>query len=219
MNSDSSFDVNPRPEGARPAPSQDRSRLTAERFFEAALKLLETSTFEALSVAEIAREAGRSVGAFYQRYGSKDDFLTVLLNDYFERGEVESDRLLADGKDERVLDALLAENFAALMRNRNLWHAALRRSAHEPGFWAKFHGIGLRRLQVLAERLGELRGRSLSEDEFLRLAIALQVFNSVINNQMINTPGPLTLSSPDFLPSLLRIFHAVYAAAPDASQT
>jgi AcrR family transcriptional regulator len=218
MNTDSSFDVNPRAGGARPAPSQDRSRLTAERFLSAALKLLETSTFEALSVADIAREAGRSVGAFYQRYGSKDDFLTVLVNDYFERGEVESDRLLAQGEDESVLDTLLAENFAVLLRYRNLWHAALRRSAHDPTFWAQFHSIGRRRLQILAARLGELRGRPLSEDELLRLAIALQVFNSVINNQMINTPGPLSLSSPDFLPSLLRVFHAVYAAAPGAPQ-
>jgi AcrR family transcriptional regulator len=214
MNTDSSFDVNPSASGARPAPSQDRSRLTAERFVAAALKLLEASTFEALSVADIAREAGRSVGAFYQRFGSKDDFLTVLLDDYFERGEVVSDRVLAEGKDESVTEALLAENFEALIRNRNLWHAALRRSAQDPTFWSQFHGIGRRRLQLLANRLGEVRGMPLSEDEFLRLGVALQVFNSVINNQMINTPGPLTLTSPDFLPALIRIFRAVYAAPP-----
>ena len=210
MNTDSYFPVNPGGAGARPAPSQDRSRATAERFIAAAATLLQTKTFEALTVADLAREARRSVGAFYQRFGSKDDFLTVLLNDYFERGEIESDRLLAEGRDDSVAEALLAENFAALMRNRNLWHAALRRSAQDPTFWVQFHGNGRRRLQILAGRLGELRGTALSDDEVRRLAIAVQVFNSVINNQMINTPGPLNLGSPEFLPSLLRIFRAVY---------
>jgi hypothetical protein len=38
------------------------------------------------------------------------------------------------------------------------------------------------------------------------------VFNSVINNQMMNNPGPLTLTSPDFLPKLLRVFDAVRRA-------
>jgi AcrR family transcriptional regulator len=208
---DSSFRVNPRDATVRPAPSQDRSRLTAERFLAAALTLLETKTFEALSVADLAKEAGRSVGAFYQRFGSKDDFLTVLLTAYFERGEVESVRALSEGKDEAVVEALLAENFAAIMRNRNLWHAALRRSAEDPGFWAQFHPYAVRGRRLVVERLAELRGAPLSDDEALRLGIALQVFNSVINNQMMNTPGPLALNDPDFLPSLIRVFRAVYA--------
>ena len=212
MNTDSRSDVNPPVAGARPAPTQGRSRLTAERFIGAALTLLETKAFEALSVADLAREAGRSVGAFYQRFGSKDDFLTVLLTAYFERGEAESARLLAEGKDESIVEALLAENFAVTMRNQNLWHAALRRSAADPSFWAQFHPYALRGRRLVVERLAELRGAPLDEDEVLSLGIAVQVFNSVINNQMLNTPGPLSLSNSDFLPSLLRIFRAVYAA-------
>jgi AcrR family transcriptional regulator len=212
MNTDSSLRVNPRTDDARPAPRQGRSRVTAERFLAAAFRLLETRTFDSLSVADLAREAGRSVGAFYQRFGSKDEFLTVLLNDVFDRGEVESARVLAEGGDEGVVETLLAENFAALMRNRNLWHEALRRSAQDPTFWTQFHAYGGRALQRMAQRLAELRGAPLGQDEVLRLGVALQVFNSVINNQMMNTPGPLSLSSPDFLPTLLRIFRAVYAA-------
>src|SRR6185437_11976656 len=83
MQWDSIFRVDLRVAGARPAPRQYRSRVTAERFVAAAFRLLETKTFEALSVADLAREAGRSVGAFYQRFGGKDDFLTVLLTAYF----------------------------------------------------------------------------------------------------------------------------------------
>jgi hypothetical protein len=177
MNTDSHFDV----KSERPAPSQDRSRRTAERFVDAGFKLLESKTFEELSVADLAREA---------------DFA----------------QLLASAQDDGVIEAMLADNFASIMHNRNLWHAALRKSAQDPTFWAQFHRFVQRRPQLMAARLGELRGQPLSEAEVRSLGVAQQVFNSVINNQMMNNPGPLTLASPDFLPTLLQVFRAVYAS-------
>ena len=186
--------------------------MTAERFLSAAFKLLETRTFDELSIAELAREAGRSVGAFYQRFGSKDDFLAVLLVSYFEARERETVRVLGECKDEGVIEAVLTDNFASIMRNRNLWHAALRRSAQAPGFWAQFHKYVQRRPQQMAARLGEIRGEALSKAEVRRLGVAIQVFNSVINNQMMNNPGPLIVTDDAFLPTLLKVFRAVYAA-------
>ncbi len=212
MNPDSSSDVNPSPAGALPAVRQGRSRITAERFVEAALDLLQTRTFDELSVGELAQRAGRSVGAFYQRFGSKDDFLASLLTTYMAGRERSVEELLAAGRDEGVLETILADNYAALSRNRNLWHAALRKSARNPGFWSQFQGFIQRRPLIMAARLGEIRGRPLEPDELYRLKIALQVFNSVINNQMMNNPGPLTLASPEFLPTLLGVFRAVRAA-------
>lgn len=209
MNTDSPFGVNPAVGAVRPAPSQDRSRKTAERFLDAAFKLLESKTFDELSVADLAREAGRSVGAFYQRFGSKDDFLAVLLVSYFETREEAFADLLAQATDESLIEAVLSDNFASIMRNRNLWHAALRRSAQAPGYWAQFHKYVQRRPQLMAARIGELNGRPLSEAEVQGLSIALQVFNSVINNQMMNNPGPLTLNDEAFLPTLLQVFAAV----------
>ena len=179
---------------------------------EAALDLLQTSTFDELSVADLARRAGRSVGTFYQRFGSKDDFLVSLLTTFLATGERSTARLLAEARDESVLEQVLTENYQALMRNRNLWHAALRKSAQYPGFWAQFHGFVQRRPAIMAERLGEMRGRALEPDEVYRLRIAMQVFNSVINNQMMNNPGPLTLNTPEFLPMLLRVFKSVFTA-------
>jgi AcrR family transcriptional regulator len=213
MNTDSSFGVNPGSGAARPAPSQDRSRLTAERFLAAAFKLLESKTFEELSVADLAREAGRSVGAFYQRFGSKDDFLATLLVTYFEAREGNTAQILAEGRDEGVVEAVLSDNFASIMRNRNLWHAALRKSAQDPDFWSQFRKYVQRRPQLMAARLGEIRGEPLAEAEVFRLGIALQVFNSVINNQILNNPGPLLLTSDEFLPTLLKVFRTIRTAA------
>lgn len=57
------------------APKQARSRQTAERITAAALALLERKSFAELSVAEIARRAGVSVGGFYARFPSKGALL------------------------------------------------------------------------------------------------------------------------------------------------
>ena len=37
------------------------------------------------------------------------------------------------------------------------------------------------------------------------LAVAGQVFNSVMNNQIINSPGPLALDDDEFLPTMAEI--------------
>jgi len=57
------------------APKQARSRQTAERITAAALALLERKSFAELSVQEIARRAGVSVGGFYARFPSKQALL------------------------------------------------------------------------------------------------------------------------------------------------
>jgi len=211
MNPDSYFNVNLPSGGPSPA-VQERSRITTERFVEAALELLQTSTFDELSVADLARRAERSVGTFYQRFGSKDDFLVSLLTTFMAAGQRSTERLLAEGRDEGVLTTVLSDTYTSLMRHRNLWHAALRKSAQNPGFWAQFQSAVQNRSLSLAARLGELRGRPLKPDEVYRMRIALQVFNSVINNQLMNNPGPLLLNTPEFLPTLLRVFEAVRAA-------
>lgn len=73
----------------------------------------------------------------------------------------------------------------------------------------------------MRQRIGDLSlaaiersaGRPLDEAERQRLALAGQVFNSVINNQIINAPGPLRLEDREFLPELRTI--ALQIAALD----
>jgi AcrR family transcriptional regulator len=50
------------------------------RLYEAARRLLARDDFEQVTVARIAAEAGVSVGAFYERFTSKDNFLGSLVD-------------------------------------------------------------------------------------------------------------------------------------------
>jgi AcrR family transcriptional regulator len=60
-------------------PRQPRSRDTEERILRAFGELLEESSFEDVSVQQVAGRAGVSVGGFYARFGSKDDALLHLM--------------------------------------------------------------------------------------------------------------------------------------------
>lgn len=58
---------------------QDRSQDTHDRFVQAALKLMgEGHAFHEISVAELAKQADSSIGAFYSRFRDKDALLRVL---------------------------------------------------------------------------------------------------------------------------------------------
>lgn len=67
-----------RRESGRRQPVQARSRRTMDRMLRAAEELLEERPFDAVSVAEIVRQAGTSVGAFYARFSSKGDLLAAI---------------------------------------------------------------------------------------------------------------------------------------------
>jgi AcrR family transcriptional regulator len=77
-------------DGFRP-PQQERSRETLGRFYRAAEALFAAEAISDVTVPKLAAAAGASVGAFYARFGGKDDFLAAFYRRYF----IESrDRLL-----------------------------------------------------------------------------------------------------------------------------
>jgi AcrR family transcriptional regulator len=68
-------------------PAQERSRETVDRLVEAVEELLLTRMFEDISIQDIVRRAGRSVGSFYARFGSKEALLPHLYQRYHDRLE------------------------------------------------------------------------------------------------------------------------------------
>ncbi|GIW43228.1 MAG: hypothetical protein KatS3mg077_0510 [Candidatus Binatia bacterium] len=59
-------------------PRQGRTRETLGRILEAAEDLFSRKGFDRVSVVEVVRSAGTSIGGFYRRFSSKDDLLHAL---------------------------------------------------------------------------------------------------------------------------------------------
>jgi AcrR family transcriptional regulator len=64
------------------APRQKRSQETLDRILDATERLLLKRRFESLSVQEIVRASGTSVGAFYNRFRDKDSLIWGLYDRY-----------------------------------------------------------------------------------------------------------------------------------------
>ncbi len=65
------------------------------QILDAAAQILETKTFDELTVAEVVEQAGTSVGAFYGRFRDKDGLLQALDERFFEEFEARFEALLA----------------------------------------------------------------------------------------------------------------------------
>lgn len=76
-------------------PQQSRSRETMVQILNATAFILETKTFEELTIAEVVLNAGTSVGAFYGRFTDKEALLQALDERFFQEFEGSIMTLLA----------------------------------------------------------------------------------------------------------------------------
>ena len=92
-------------------PKQGRSRRTLEALLDAAERLLAERSFDEVTVQALTKRAGCSVGAFYGRFGTKQDLLRALYSRYASRSRA---TLAAFGQPEAWVGVPLSEVVAAL---------------------------------------------------------------------------------------------------------
>lgn len=71
--------------GPRRRPTQNRSRERVERIFAATRAIVARDGVGALTTPLIAREAGVSVGSFYQYFPNKESVLLAIYEEYLDR--------------------------------------------------------------------------------------------------------------------------------------
>lgn len=194
-----------------PQPQQSRSMQTQQALIDAGRTILRDTPWETVSIAMIAQEAKRSVGVFYQRFGSKEEFLTVLIKLWLEEGYARIKEPKAPSSALTVIDSNLDALYERIRSNRYFWRAALQRAMDDPVSWEPFRQLGTAIRQNFADDLGASRGKPLDAAERHRFDLATQVFNSVINNALLNDPGPLRIDQPEFLPTIKQLFLTVAA--------
>lgn len=91
--------------GSLRTPRQERSRATLDRIAAATGELLESRTFDEITVAEIVSRAESSVGAFYSRFEDKAALLDYLDELYAQRVVVAAGSATQDA----TMDATLPE--------------------------------------------------------------------------------------------------------------
>ncbi len=140
----------------------------------AGLRLLESQVIDQISVRDISREAKTSVGSFYHRFRTKEQFFTFLLDDMIVRRETAALRQLAD---ESTSTEALADTLARAAMNNFRHHAGLLRSAvqcHIGGekCWDPINLMAMRIVNGYLRRLSGSLGRPVASRERARVKFA-----------------------------------------------
>jgi AcrR family transcriptional regulator len=188
---------------------QERGRRTYDALIATGFRLLEDREFESITIAELAREAGYSVGAFYARFKSKDEYFDALIAHHLEERARDRAKLFRTLPDEKWIHALIADVVNYYWKRRRFWRAALIRSINDRDFWQPIREHGHDLASSFIERMAKEAGRPLSKDEEMNVRFATQIALGTINNTIVNRPGPIFMGQKLFVENLARAFRLV----------
>src|SRR5690606_21661388 len=171
--------------------------------------LLAHREFESITIAELSQEAGYSVGAFYARFKSKDEFFDALIAHHLVDRRRTRERLFANVEGDEWIRAVIGEAVNYYWRRRRFWRAALIRSIHDSDFWQPIREQGHEFATLCVRQIEKDAGRSLTRPEEMNVRFAVQVALGTINNTIINRPGPIFMGQAEFVDNLTRAFRLV----------
>lgn len=185
---------------------QKRGQITYDALIETAFALLDDKEFDEISIAELARKAGYSVGAFYARFRSKDELFDAMVMTHLEGRRAVRRKQFEETDNAALIHDLLAETVHYYWGRRRFWRAALIRSIRDPQFWIPIRKLSHEVADSLVARAAASAGRPLAEQEEANVRFAIQLAFGTINNTILNRPGPFFMEQALFVENLVRAF-------------
>jgi AcrR family transcriptional regulator len=180
-------------------PTQSRSRESTEALLEIGRRLIEQRGVDDCSMNEVAAAARSSVGSLYFRFGNKERFVSEVMRRQVDATRDQISRFLAElgakaTSPTEVIEAAAGWLVLEYGKNQGLLRAQIRRALDNPQEWQPFQKIGRELVDgaiKIIERYPEVQQDS---DWQRRVRIAMQMILGLLNNAVINRPGPLELS-------------------------
>ena len=188
---------------------QKRSKKTYNALITTGFKLLKKREFDSITVADLSRSAGYSVGAFYARFRSKEEFFNAMVTHHLVDRKAFLEQLFSTFQNDHLIDELIEDMVHYFWINQKFWRAALVRSMRDPEFWAPIRQSGHDLADKVVARLSEQANRPLTELEETNVRFAFQITLGTINNTIINRPGPIFMNQRLFVEKLTRAFRLV----------
>jgi AcrR family transcriptional regulator len=181
---------------------QQRSEETHRKLLQAGFTLLNTGSFDEITIAQIASSAGCSVGSFYQRFRNKDAYFEFLVEGISETlRNVAQQQLTTD----RVKGLSLAqtvrycvEHYVGINRQyKGLIRAALLYSMNGSDDWQPIRDNGLMLHMRYIELIMMKLRRSDLDGARTQLLNGLQIMSSHLVNSIAHPVITLSLDDPD----------------------
>ena len=187
---------------------QRRSQETTVALLEAGAELLGDCAFDELSIDELCRRVGVTIGAFYGRFESKDAFFAALMALAAKRCLAAIDEAVA--KDDRThaeLEKVCRDLVAVVVtdvirRNEGVLRAAMQYKAVQPARWITVRetgsGIVERSMPLLLARMGPGR----KEAKTQTIAFAFQMVFGTLLTAVQNKPKHVGLHDREMIDRL-----------------
>lgn len=183
--------------GVLPA-QQSRSRALRDRLIVEGLRLARTRSFDEVSIADLCGAAGCSIGAFYSRFPDKVTlFKAVMISAAAESGP-SMEAIVEKEPFENIIPALVEAQVKRFRKNETFFQTAFKISLEDRDAWEPFrrnsHALADAYLARI-EREPHLQVTQHLED---RVRFGFQVMYGILNNTILNRPGPFFLEDPAF---------------------
>lgn len=175
-------------------PLQARSQKTMERLLDAAEALIADEGIDAVTVAQVAKRAGSSVGSFYARFSDKEALVRTVLERFTLQAEATAEAVLEPARWDGVpvreaLEAMVRFMLQVVQERRGLIVALLVRSTQEPDISA----LGQRmhdRIALHMKGLIDQRGHAVSHpDPQTGVRVAVWMVLSAMETRVLYEQG------------------------------
>lgn len=213
---------------------QQRGHQTYDALIDAGFRLLQTKDLDNISIAELSTTAGYSIGAFYARFRSKDEFFDALVAAHKVQRSGTLQQLYEKLPPEKLVPQLVKNIIEYYRRNSRFWRASQMRNVRDPVFAKAFRDNFMYRCNIFITHMENELQRKLTKSEKVAIIFAFQLLISTVNNAAFNEPGPIVLGEKRYVHEMQRAFTLVSgveklfeeiaarkakaAAAPDTAQ-
>jgi AcrR family transcriptional regulator len=203
---------------------QRRSQETTVALLEAAAAMLRERSLDELSIEELSRRVGVTIGAFYGRFESKDAFFSALMSLAARRALAALRTAVSDEDNlgtglEQACRRIVEVAVDVVRRNVGVVRAASQYESVYPERWGTVRATGSAMVDLarplLLARMG--RGRAAAKER--SIGFSFQMMFGTLVNAVLHQPKLVSLDEPEMVDRLaqamfLQLQHEVRADKP-----
>lgn len=177
---------------SRPSLSQTKAETKRAFLIEQATLCLSQKGYAHVSLRDIAKESGVSLGILHYYFASKEDLLLAVISRYKEGFIAELEREVVEAPLERWMDSLYSVLHRSLTRDRDqhrLWYDLQVQAMYVPAFHEQVSEIRARLHSLIAqmlERLSDAKHSSLTVGKEAATALLYSLIDGLFLQSMLS---------------------------------
>jgi AcrR family transcriptional regulator len=203
---------------------QRRSQETTIALLEAAAALLRERSLDELSIEDLCKRVGVTIGAFYGRFESKDAFFSALMALAANRAVAAVRAAVADADNlgaglEEACRRVVEVAVDVVRRNVGVVRAASQYESIYPEQWGTIRATGGAMIELAMPLLLARMGRGRTAAKQRSIGFAFQMMFGTLINAVLHKPKLVSLDEPEMVDRLalamfLQLQHEARADRP-----